>query len=390
LFPAQFLDAIHAGVSARPGLALGSTLGVFLLLATGSARLYYATDVGFGEKSFIIRSLRFIEANFRQPMTTEVAITIPEGSRIYDEASLRLLDRVEQLFAREPSTGAVWSFLDLLEEAHRVDRGVPAASLEELIQSAPRSTAIVAAFERAPAYWSERTTEDASGAISQADRARVSVDRSWLDDTVQAAYIERIRAGVAALQQEVAPQGYRVELEGGLILAQRFLEMLRETQWRSFASAFLVVAMTLAFLLRGDAKLIFWAVVANVVPICGLIGLMGWADIGVDPANMMVGALLLSIAVDDTLHIALRFKHERDAGQGVRTALERSLETVGEAVVVSSICLGLGFSVLMLSEWGGLVSFGLLASLGVVFALLGDLLLLPAALLATARTEGDE
>ena len=55
------------------------------------------------------------------------------------------------------------------------------------------------------------------------------------------------------------------------------------------------------------------------------------------------------------------------------------------ALVVSSGVLALGFSVLLFSQWGGLVGFGLLASLGVGLLLAGNLLLLPAALLVGAR-----
>ena len=101
----------------------------------------------------------------------------------------------------------------------------------------------------------------------------------------------------------------------------------------------------------------------------------------------MVGALLLAIAVDDTIHVSLRLRRELDAGASREVALDRSFRSVGEAVVISSMCLALGFSALLFSEWGGLVSFGLLASLGVIFALVGDLLLLPAAVLLGAERD---
>jgi predicted RND superfamily exporter protein len=55
-------------------------------------------------------------------------------------------------------------------------------------------------------------------------------------------------------------------------------------------------------------------------------------------------------------------------------------------VLIAGGVLALGFSVLLFSEWGGLVGFGLIASLGIGLLLAGDLLLLPAALRATART----
>jgi predicted RND superfamily exporter protein len=57
-----------------------------------------------------------------------------------------------------------------------------------------------------------------------------------------------------------------------------------------------------------------------------------------------------------------------------------TLERVGEPLLITGTCLAVGFAVLTFSRWGGLVSFGLLASLGIVLALVGDLLLVPAAL----------
>ena len=95
----------------------------------------------------------------------------------------------------------------------------------------------------------------------------------------------------------------------------------------------------------------------------------------------MVAAVLIAINDDDTIHMSLRYQRERHAGKSRLEAITAAIETVGEAVVITSICLALGFAVLMFSSWGGLVAFGLLASVGIVMALLADLLLLPAALL---------
>jgi predicted RND superfamily exporter protein len=80
------------------------------------------------------------------------------------------------------------------------------------------------------------------------------------------------------------------------------------------------------------------------------------------------------------MHVAIRYLRERAAGLSARRAIVATLEHVGEPLVVTGVCLALGFAVLMFSRWGGLVSFGLLASLGILLALVGDLLLVPAAL----------
>jgi len=160
------------------------------------------------------------------------------------------------------------------------------------------------------------------------------------------------------------------------------VSQLRDTQWRSFLSAFGMVAATLAFLLRGTGALLPWSILANALPVIALVGLMGWSGIGVDPANSMVGAILIGIGVDDTIHLALRYAGARRGGADVRGALDVALHTAGEPVLVAGVVLALGFSVLLFSQWGGLVGFGLLASLGIGLLLAGDLLLLPAALLS--------
>jgi hypothetical protein len=376
--PDEILAAVRDTVRRYPQFVMVACLGGFALLATGAPRLHYASDFGFGEQSFVVRSLRAIEANFRKPMTTEVVVTLPAGAHVYDAASLALLTRIEALFAAEPTTGDIWSFLDLLEDAHRVDRGQAPASFDELVASAPRTVALVASSETARWFWKEAAFE------GDRERARVSVDRAWLDDAAQTPYVARVRNALAALEHDAAP-GTQITFEGGLVLADRFVTQLRDTQWKSFASAFLMVAVTLIVLFRRCGTLAPWAIVASTLPVAALLGLMGWAGIGLDPANTMVGAILIGIGVDDTIHLSLRYADARRLGLDTWDAIDGALRSAGEPVLVSSGVLALGFSVLLFSQWGGLVGFGLLASLGVGLLLAGNLLLLPAALLVGAR-----
>ena len=367
----EVIAAALSAATGRPRFVLAAGGLALAALAAGIPRLYYEVD--FGAQSLVLRSVRFIEANFRGPMTTELALTLPPGARVYDEASLRVLARIEAYFEGERSTGAVWSFLDFLEEAQRVDRGRPAASLEELAASARGTMPIASSLEGLAAFWSE-------AGEGGRERARVSVHRRWLDGREQIPYLDRLAAFVAALNRELGPAGWQVELAGGLELAARAERRIRETQWTSFGGAFGVVALAMGAALWRSPALLVLGVAANVLPVVALLGCMGWAGVAVDPANAMVAAILLSVAEDDTMHVALRYLRERSAGAGSRAAITSALERVGEPLLVTGCCLALGFAVLMFSRWGGLVSFGLLASLGIVLALVGDLLLVPAAL----------
>lgn len=374
-FAREVVGAAQAAVFGRPGFVLAAGGAALAALATGIPRLGYEVD--FGDQSLVLRSVRFMEANFRRPMTTELVVDVPPDRRIYDAETLHLLAQLERWFDAEPSTGGATSFLDYLAEAHRVQHGTPAASLDALVAAAPALMPVAAGLPGVATVWSERVDD---GGAAARDRARISVHRSWLAGREQIPYVERLRAHLAELNGELAAGGFRVELAGGLELAALAERRIRDTQWSSFASAFEVVLVVLLALLAREPRLAALGVAANALPVVALLGLMGWAGIAVDPANAMVAAILLTIAVDDTIHVSLRYARERAAGAGAREAIATALAAVGEAVVVTSVCLSLGFAVLMFSRWGGLVSFGLLASLGVLLALAGDLLLLPAAL----------
>jgi predicted RND superfamily exporter protein len=374
--PREVIAAALAAATGRPRFVLAAGALGFAALAAGIPRLYYEVD--FGAQSLVLRSVRFIEASFRGPMTTEVVVTLPPGAHVYDPDSLRLLEGIERWFAGEPSTGAVFSFLDFLEEAARADRGREAADLVELASAAPSAMLVASQLPGLASFWSEAAP--ARDGVPARERARISVHRRWLDGREQIPYLERVGRFVAATNLAEADSGYSIELAGGLELAARAERRIRETQWTSFAGAFGVVAAAMGAALWRSPALLVLGIAANVLPVVALLGLMGWAGVAVDPANAMVAAILLAVAEDDTMHVAIRYLRERGAGRPARRAIVETLEHVGEPLVITGICLALGFAVLMFSRWGGLVSFGLLASLGILLALVGDLLIVPAAL----------
>jgi predicted RND superfamily exporter protein len=382
--PLRQIEAALRLVRARPGfIALAGSAALALMIA-GAPRLYYSID--FGDQSFVLRSVRFIEANLGKPMTTELSVTIPLGQRIYQGPALELLAELEAWFEGEPTTGRVWSFLDFLEEAFRIESGSELLARGRLVETAAAQMPLVLAYEDVTSYWSEERLE-VGGVAEWRDRGRVSARRGWLDAAAQVPYVQRLREFVAEVNARVSPAGFHVALEGGLELAALAEERIRDTQLRSFASAFLSVSLILVWLLRRNPGLAVAAVLANLLPVAALLGVMGWAGIGIDPANTMVAAVLLGIVVDDTLHVALGI--EARGGPVARGAVEGAIRAVGPALFITSVCLALGFAVLMFSRWGGLVSFGLLASVGIGLAFAADLLLLPAVLvLVRARRIG--
>ncbi|MEO0424921.1 MAG: MMPL family transporter [Pseudomonadota bacterium] len=137
------------------------------------------------------------------------------------------------------------------------------------------------------------------------------------------------------------------------------------------------------------------ALVPNTLPILTAFG--AWAalvgEVGFSIA--VVAAISLGIVVDDTVHIMTKYlRARREKALPPPAAVRYAFITVGPAIIVNTIILALGFALLMFSTFKVTVDMGLLTMLSILFALVLDLLFLPALLIWTDRTpkpvnEGD-
>jgi len=118
-----------------------------------------------------------------------------------------------------------------------------------------------------------------------------------------------------------------------------------------------------------------------VLPCVVLQGALALADRPLSVATAMIATVLLGLIVDDTIHFLHGYRAERRAGHARASALERSLEHSGRAIVVTSAVLTVGFAAGLAGRLATTIEFAALCSLTIVLALACDLVLLPAMLL---------
>ena len=97
--------------------------------------------------------------------------------------------------------------------------------------------------------------------------------------------------------------------------------------------------------------------------------------------SAMVFCVSMGIAVDDTIHFLMRFRLEQRAGLETPAAVQRALNTVGSAMLVTSAILIGGFASLTFSQMPPIALFGKLMMIAIAAAMVGDLVILPALLL---------
>jgi hypothetical protein len=93
-----------------------------------------------------------------------------------------------------------------------------------------------------------------------------------------------------------------------------------------------------------------------------------------------LGTLTIAIATEFSVILAARFREERDAGHALAEALRRAYGRTGAAVLASGVTATAGFAVLLASDVKMLRDFGFVTVIDLAVALLGVLIVLPAAL----------
>ena len=159
-------------------------------------------------------------------------------------------------------------------------------------------------------------------------------------------------------------------------------EYIADTQLYGYSLLFIMVAgfLCLAF---GSVKVGMLAMIPNVAPVLVVLGLMGWLGIHLDYMKLLLATIAIGIAVDDTLHLVIRFRRCFLQSGNYRRALEDSMRDVGPALLITTVILLGAFSCYLLSNMAIISSFGVLLCVAISVALLADMLFMPALLLIT-------
>jgi predicted RND superfamily exporter protein len=151
--------------------------------------------------------------------------------------------------------------------------------------------------------------------------------------------------------------------------------------------AFAVISLTLVAALR-SVTLGLLSLIPNLVPAVLAFGLWGIVHGQVNMGLAVVASMTLGIVVDDTIHFMSKWLHaRRKYGYPAVAAVRYAFIQVGDAMVTTSLVLGVGFLALTFSDFTINAHMGLLTAITIGFALLADMLMLPPLLLLGAESQ---
>ena len=363
------LAALAAFIHRRPRsiIAVAGGLGAALLVSLLGLRADSNVIGFFKRDSPTAITYHRVLADFTGPYSVEILLT-PKHEAISLE-TFRRLDDLESFFDSRHGVAKVLSAADLVKKAHQLETGVPPD-----VHSLPGDEA---AFARAWQDAGDRLGDELGSFYDGRGTLRLSVLARPMGSAEHGHLLAEIRSALAGLDS-----GWAWRLTGIVPLLVDLQDRLLESQIRSFGLAFLAIGPVIALLLR-SARYAALSLVPNLGPIVLSLGVMSLFDIALDPATVMIAGIALGIAVDDTIHLLESYLARRRAGAGVGAAIDGSLQTVGRAMIRTSVIATVGFLVLCFSEFLPLLYFGLFTAVAMLAALAAALVVLPAlALLA--------
>ena len=131
------------------------------------------------------------------------------------------------------------------------------------------------------------------------------------------------------------------------------------------------------------------SIVPNLLPAVMGFGVWGLTVGQVGLSLSVVVAMTIGIVVDDTVHFLAKYRRaRREYGRDPEQAVHYAFETAGRALFTTTVVLVAGFLIFAFSPFLPTAQVGILTAMVIGFALIADLSLLPALLLAIDKPSG--
>jgi len=178
------------------------------------------------------------------------------------------------------------------------------------------------------------------------------------------------------LENQLGLKREEFKLAGVLILFNNLLQSLFKSQILTLGVVMAGITVMFLVLFR-NITLSLIGVVPNFMAAFLILGIIGLLEIPLDMMTITIAAITIGIAVDNSIHYIYRFKEEFKKINNYNQTVQKCHETVGVAILNTSITIVFGFSILVLSNFIPTIYFGIFTGIAMLLAMISVLTLLP-------------
>ncbi len=207
---------------------------------------------------------------------------------------------------------------------------------------------------------------------SDASRANVVVRYSIYGSEQSLAEVAKLEATA----KEILGPDMTVNILGNYVLVNEASRQLVNNQLKAIFIIVMVI-FVIMWMLYGSWRAGLVSLMPNMIPIMFMFAIMVLMGIEINPATAMVASIVIGVAIDDTTHLLTRFNIESRKSDDMNSVIHKVVRAEAVPVIVSSLALGAGFSVLMVSQFTIMREFGFLAAIAMILALLTEFIVTP-------------
>ena len=351
-------------------LLVASIIGIYTIKISGSL----LEDMP--KKAEFFQDIKFFEAEFDGVMPLEILVDTKRKNGVLKSATLKRMEELQNHLAEIPEFSQPISVTRLVKYSKQ-------------------------AFYNGEAKYYQLPSSQEQNFIMPYAKGFSSNENllsSYVDSTGRYARITTYMKDVGTdkmedLEEDLWPkinkifpeERYEVSMTGKALIFQKGTNYLVKNLVISLSLAILLIALLMAWMFR-SFRMIIVSLVPNLLPLLVTAGMMGFLGVPIKPSTILVFSIAFGISVDDTIHFLAKYRQELKANNWkIKRSVYAALRETGVSMFYTSIVLFFGFSVFMISSFGGTVALGGLVSATLLFAMLANLLLLPSLLLSLEK-----
>ncbi|MBC5838451.1 efflux RND transporter permease subunit [Flavobacterium muglaense] len=354
-------------------LFLVSTIGAFKIKTSGSLIEDMPQKTGF------YKDILFFEKEFEGIMPLEITIDTKRKKGVMKLSTLRKMDDFQKTIEEIPELSKPISILNLVKYSKQ------------------------AYYNNNPEYYELPTSQEQSFILSYAKNAtkntKNNLMKSYVDSTGQVARITtfmrdigtgnmaKIETKLWDKANKIFPKDrYNVVMTGKALVFEKGTKYLLDNLVSSLLFAVFLISLLMVFMFR-SFKMVIISLIPNLLPLMITAGLMGYFGIPLKPSTILVFSIAFGLSVDDTIHFLAQYRQELTRNNWkIKKSVFATLKEAGISMFYTSVVLFAGFSVFMLSDFGGTVALGGLVAITLGFGMLSNLMLLPCLVLTLNKS----
>jgi hypothetical protein len=354
-------------------LFLISSIGAFKIKTSGSLIEDMPQNTGF------YKDILFFEKEFDGVMPLEITIDTKRKKGVMKLSTLRKMDELQETIEKIPELSKPISILNLVKYSKQ------------------------AYYNGNPDYYELPTSQEQSFILSYAKNAtkntQNNIMKSYVDSTGQVARITTFMRDIgtgnmAKIEQKLLEKTnkifpsdrYTVVMTGKALVFAKGTKYLLDNLISSLLFAVFLISLLMVFMFR-SFKMVIISLIPNLLPLMITAGLMGYFGIPLKPSTILVFSIAFGLSVDDTIHFLAQYRQELTRNNWkIKKSVFATLKEAGISMFYTSVVLFSGFSVFLLSDFGGTVALGGLIAITLAFGMLSNLMLLPCLVLTLNKS----